>query len=421
MYVGVGAKRIRELFAAARKKQPAIIFIDELDAVGGRRSSRDQQYVKQTLNQLLVELDGFNPTDGIIIIGATNFPEMLDKALVRPGRFDKTVAVPLPDVRGRVQILIHHMQNIIASPDVDIDVLARGTPGFSGAELENMVNQAAVYAARRGATAVQLPDLEWAKDKILMGTERTSAYIAEDVKRATAVHESGHALVALFTKASMPLHKVTCVPRGHALGLTQRLPKDDRHSVSWKEYMADIDVALGGRVAEEIVYGKEEVSSGSSSDLRSASSIANSMVQRWGYSDTVGLAYYDTKDNSMSTTKREQIESEVDKMLRESQERVRELLTTHREELDLLTEALVEYETLDLKEVEQVIKRKGIRDGEHRSPKPSPGAYTGIPVPEGDGSGGFGVPPGVLPPGVRGAPLPHPGPQPAASERTGEQ
>jgi len=266
-----------------------------------------------------------------------------------------------------------------------------------------------VYAARKGATSVALSDLEWAKDKILMGTERISAYIPGKVKRATAVHESGHALVALLTKASMPLHKVTCIPRGHALGLTQRLPQDDRHSISWKEYMADIDVALGGRVAEELVYGKEEVTSGCSSDLRQASDVANSMVQRWGFSDKVGLAYFDTKDNSMSTNKREQIESEVDRMLRESQDRVRELLLNHRQELDLLTDALVEHETLDLKEVQQVIKGQKIRDDERR-PTPS-GGYAGIHAPD----GGLGVPPPVLPPGVRGAPLPHPQSQPQSA------
>ncbi|KAF9505987.1 hypothetical protein BS47DRAFT_1334014 [Hydnum rufescens UP504] len=423
MYVGVGAKRIRELFAAARKKQPAIIFIDELDAVGGRRSSRDHQYVKQTLNQLLVELDGFSPSEGVIVIAATNFPELLDKALVRPGRFDKTVAVPLPDIRGRVQILEHHMRNVRASPEVDINILARGTPGFSGAELENMINQAAVHAARKKATAVSLRDFEWAKarpfsihqnrlDKILMGAERTSAYIPEEVKRCTAVHEGGHALVAIYTRGSMPLHKVTCIPRGHALGLTQRLPINDRHSVSWLEYMADIDVALGGRVAEELVYGKENVSSGASSDLQNASSVANSMIQHWGYSDKVGLAYYDTKDNTISTTKRHEIETEVDRMLNESAKRVYSLLSEHKEELLLLTDALVEHETLDLQEVKKVLKGERIRQDDGRLPTaPSPGV-SGLPTPGGDLGDPLPSPPPVRPPGVRGAPLPHPQPNP---------
>ncbi|KAF8329157.1 uncharacterized protein EI90DRAFT_3146048 [Cantharellus anzutake] len=349
MYVGVGARRIRELFAAARKKQPAIIFIDELDAIGGRRSSRDNLYIKQTLNQLLVELDGFSTTDGVIILAATNFPEALDKALVRPGRFDKTVSVPLPDIRGRIEILRHHMRSVLSSPEVDVNVLARGTPGFSGAELENMINQAAIRAARNKSPAITLNDFEWAKDKILMGAERVSAYIPEDVKRSTAVHEGGHALVALYTPGSMPLHKVTCMPRGHALGITQRLPLNDRHSVTWLEYMADIDVSMGGRMAEELVYGKENVSSGASSDLRQATSIANSMIQNWGYSNKVGLAYYDVKDNSISTQKRHEIESEVDHMLSESAAR--------------LTDALVEYETLDANEVRRVIGGSKIRDG----------------------------------------------------------
>ncbi|EEB89200.1 hypothetical protein MPER_12726, partial [Moniliophthora perniciosa FA553] len=219
MFVGVGAKRVRELFAAARKKEPAIIFIDELDAVGGRRSSRDQQYMKQTLNQLLVEMDGFQQTEGVIVMAATNFPESLDPALVRPGRFDRHIAVPLPDIRGRMQILQHHMKNVTTSQDVDAKVLARGTSGFSGADLQNMVNQAAVRAAKEHAKEVNLSHFEFLKqDRILMGAERKSAAIDEKAKLATAYHEGGHALVALYTDGAIPLHKVTCVPRGHALG-----------------------------------------------------------------------------------------------------------------------------------------------------------------------------------------------------------
>jgi len=364
MFVGVGAKRVRELFAAARKKQPAIIFIDELDAIGSRRSPKDQHYVKQTLNQLLVELDGFTQSEGVIVIAATNFPETLDKALVRPGRFDKKVVVPLPDVTGRVQILQHHMRDVLTDIAVDPKILARGTPGFSGAELQNMVNQAAVQAAREGSKNVNLKHFEWAKDKIIMGSERKSAFISDKVKRLTAYHEGGHALVALYTPAAMPLHKVTCVPRGHSLGLTLQLPETDRESVSYAEYLAEMDVCMGGRVAEEIVYGKENVTSGASSDLMKASSTARHMVQDWGYSEKIGPVYYGDSSEPVSPQKRSEIESEVRGMLEGAAARATNILKTHKDELHRLADALVEYETLNLEEVKKVIKGEKIRAGE---------------------------------------------------------
>ncbi|KAI0928719.1 ATP-dependent zinc metalloprotease FTSH 5, mitochondrial, variant 2 [Taiwanofungus camphoratus] len=311
MFVGVGAKRVRDLFAAARKKQPAIIFIDELDAIGGKRSGRDQHYLKQTLNQLLVEMDGFLQNEGVIVIAATNFPDSLDPALVRPGRFDRHIAVPLPDVRGRVQILKHHMKDVITEPLVDAMILARGTAGFSGADLQNMVNQAAVQASREGAKAVTLKHFEWAKDRIVMGTERRTAYISDEVKKMTAYHEGGHALVALYTDGAMPLHKVTCVPRGHALGITSQLPEDDRYSVSLKEYLAQIDVCMGGRVAEELIYGPENVTSGASSDLKQATRTARAMIKNWGFSDKIGPVYYNDREDSISPKKRDEIEGEV--------------------------------------------------------------------------------------------------------------
>ena len=265
IYVGVGAKRVRELFANARTKAPAIIFIDELDAIGGKRNERDPAYVKQSLNQLLTELDGFSQDTGVIILAATNFPQLLDKALTRPGRFDRHVVVPLPDVRGRVAILKHHMKNVQVATDVDESILARGTTGFSGAELENLVNQAAVRASRNRAQKVSMIDFEWAKDKIMMGAERRSAVIQEKDKIMTAYHEAGHALVGMFTNGATPLYKATIMPRGQTLGLTHFMNEMDKVSMARKEYSASIDVSMGGKVAEELIYGEDNVTSGCSS------------------------------------------------------------------------------------------------------------------------------------------------------------
>lgn len=361
MFVGVGAKRVRDLFAAARKKEPAIIFIDELDAVGGKRSSRDQQYMKQTLNQLLVEMDGFQQSEGVIVIAATNFPESLDQALVRPGRFDRIIAVSLPDIRGRVQILQHHMRGVTTSKDVDPKVLARGTPGFSGADLQNMVNQAAIQASKERAHEVSLKHFEWAKDRILMGAERKSQYIDQTAKLATAYHEGGHALVALYTDGAIPLHKVTCVPRGHALGYTSFLPENDRTSISLKEYLAGIDVSMGGRVAEELIYGAENITSGASSDIRNATRTAQAMVKHWGFS-RLGPVFYDDRDESLSPRRKQEIEEEVTNIVRGGEARATALLTSKLEELHRLAHALVEHETLDSDEVKKVIKGEPIRN-----------------------------------------------------------
>ena len=268
IYVGVGAKRVRELFQNARGKAPAIIFIDELDAIGGKRNERDPAYVKQSLNQLLTEMDGFTQETGVVIIAATNFPKLLDKALTRPGRFDRNIVVPLPDVRGRMEILKHHMRNVQIATDVDESVIARGTVGFSGAELENLVNQAAVRASRNQSKKVGMADLDWAKDKIMMGAERRSAVIQEKDKIQTAYHEGGHALMALFTKGASPLYKVTIMPRGRALGLTHSIEEMDKVSESKAEMLARIDVSMGGKVAEELVYGPDNVTGGCSSVSR---------------------------------------------------------------------------------------------------------------------------------------------------------
>ncbi|EJD05932.1 ATP-dependent metallopeptidase Hfl [Fomitiporia mediterranea MF3/22] len=366
IFVGVGAKRVRELFATARKKQPAIIFIDELDAIGGKRSNREQQHLKQTLNQLLVEMDGFLQSEGVIVIAATNFPESLDQALIRPGRFDRTIAVPLPDVRGRVQILQHFMKGVIAAPEVDTMIIARGTPGFSGAELQNMVNQAAIQASKEGAKEVTLKHFEWAKDRIIMGAERRTHYIDPKDKKCTAYHEGGHALVALYTEGAMPLHKVTCVTRGHALGLTQFLPEGDKVSMTMKEYQASIDVSMGGRVAEELIYGTENISSGASSDIRNATRTASAMVRQFGFSDKIGPVFHHENDNTISPQKRELIESEIQRMIVEGQDRARRLLKDKEEELHRLANALFEYETLDLQEVKKVIKGEPIRPVEEK-------------------------------------------------------
>lgn len=265
VYVGVGAKRVRDLFNAARAKAPAIIFLDELDAIGGKRNERDAAYAKQTLNQLLTELDGFSQESGVIVLAATNFPQLLDKALTRPGRFDRNVVVPLPDVRGRVAILNHHMKNVQVGTDVDAAVLARGTPGFSGAELENVINQAAVHASKNKAKKVSMEDFEWARDKIMMGAERKSAIIQPKDRLMTAYHEGGHAVVAMFTPGADPLYKATIMPRGQALGITYQLPEIDRVSQAKSELRAMIDICMGGKVAEELIYGADEVTSGAAS------------------------------------------------------------------------------------------------------------------------------------------------------------
>lgn len=262
VYVGVGAKRVRELFSQARGKAPAIIFIDELDAIGGKRNERDAAYAKQTLNQLLTELDGFAQTENVIVLAATNFPQLLDKALTRPGRFDRRVVVGLPDVRGRMDILRHHLKNVQVSMDIDFEVIARGTPGFSGADLENLVNQAAVHASRYRKREVGAKDFDWAKDKIMMGAEARSRVIQEKDKILTAYHEAGHALVAYHSSSATPLYKITIVPRGMALGITHFLPEMDMVSRNYGEYLSDIDVAMGGKAAEEMIFGPENVTSG---------------------------------------------------------------------------------------------------------------------------------------------------------------
>lgn len=376
IYVGVGAKRVRELFNAARAKAPAIVFIDELDAIGGKRNERDATYAKQTLNQLLTDLDGFDQNSGVIFLAATNFPQLLDKALTRPGRFDRHVVVPLPDVRGRMAILKHHLRNIQLATDVDIGVLAQATPGFSGAELENIVNQAAVRASKQKASRVSMPDFEWAKDKIMLGAERRSAVIQPKDKLMTAYHEGGHALVAMFTPGADPLYKATIMPRGNALGITFQLPEMDRVSVSKKQFLAMIDVCMGGKVAEELVYGPDLVTSGATSDIQKATDVAYSMVTQMGMSETFGNIDLHTQYQDLSSETREKIWADVHKILEEGRNRATKLLTERRSELDLIAKALLEYEDLDRVEMEKIVR------GESLPGKPKVPANMSIKLPE---------------------------------------
>ncbi|CUM62732.1 uncharacterized protein PRCAT00000289001 [Priceomyces carsonii] len=360
LYVGVGAKRIRELFSQARDKSPAIIFIDELDAIGGKRNPKDQAYAKQTLNQLLVELDGFSQSEGIIIIGATNFPESLDKALTRPGRFDKEVVVDLPDVRGRVDILKHHMENVETSEDVDPSIIARGTPGLSGAELMNLVNQAAVHASQLSAPAVDMAHFEWAKDKILMGAAKEKMVITEEARKNTAYHEAGHAIMAMYSKGATPLYKATILPRGRALGVTFQLPEMDKVDMTKKECFARLDVCMGGKVAEEMIHGPENVTSGCSSDLANATSVARAMVNSYGMSDKIGPVRLSDDWESWSSKIRDMADNEVRDFLLESEVRTRKLLSDRKTELRRLAEGLIEYETLTRDEMEKIVKGERI-------------------------------------------------------------
>lgn len=360
LYVGVGAKRIRELFGQAREKSPAIIFIDELDAIGGKRNPKDQAYAKQTLNQLLVELDGFSQTEGIIIIGATNFPESLDKALTRPGRFDKEVIVDLPDVRGRVDILKHHMRNVETADNVDPTIIARGTPGLSGAELMNLVNQAAVHASQLSAPAVDMSHFEWAKDKILMGAAKKKMVITEESRINTAYHEAGHAIMAMFSAGATPLYKATILPRGRALGITFQLPEMDKVDMSKKECFARLDVCMGGKIAEEMINGKENVTSGCSSDLSNATGVARAMVLSYGMSDKIGPVKLSDDWESWSPEIKNLADHEVREYLIESESRTRKLLQDKKLELQRLAEGLLEYETLTKDEMDKIVRGEAI-------------------------------------------------------------
>ncbi|KAF8056381.1 FTSH5 [Scenedesmus sp. PABB004] len=345
VFVGVGARRVRDLFAAAKKHSPCIIFIDEIDAIGGNRNPKDQQYMRMTLNQLLVELDGFKPSEGVIVVAATNFPEILDKALVRPGRFDRHVVVPAPDVEGRRQILETHFKNI------------------PGADLANLVNVAALHAAKAGQQAVSMASLEYARDRIMMGAERKSAVVTEKSRRLTAYHEGGHALVALHTDGADPLHKATIVPRGMALGMVMQLPDEDQTSMSRKQMLARLDVCMGGRVAEELIFGEDDVTSGASSDLKQATSLARAMVTKYGMSNKVGQVSLDYEDDgrSMSSETRQLVEEEVRGLVQGAYDRARAILTGHEGELHALAGELLDKETLSGEQIRGIMRQ--VREG----------------------------------------------------------
>lgn len=358
MFVGVGASRIRNLFREAKANAPCVIFIDELDSVGGKRiESPMHPYSRQTINQLLAEMDGFKPNEGVIIIGATNFPEALDNALVRPGRFDMQVTVPKPDVKGRTEILNWYLKKIKVDPAIEANIIARGTVGFSGADLENLVNQAALKAAVDGKDMVSMKELEFAKDKILMGPERRSAEIDKKNKLITAYHESGHAIVAYYTKDSMPINKATIMPRGPSLGHVSMLPENDRWSETRSQLLAQMDVSMGGRVAEEIIFGNEYITTGASSDFDSATKIAKMMVTRFGMCEKLGVMTYSDMTKQSPETQAA-VEHEIRMILKDSYERAKALLKSRAKEHKNLADALLMYETLDAKEIQLVLEGK---------------------------------------------------------------
>ena len=378
MFVGVGASRVRDMFEQGKKNAPCIIFIDEIDAVGRHRGAglgggNDER--EQTLNQLLVEMDGFESNEGVILIAATNRPDVLDPALLRPGRFDRQVVVPNPDILGREKILKVHMRKVPLSPDVDAKVIARGTPGFSGADLSNLVNEAALLAARIGKRVVTMAELEAAKDKVMMGAERRSMVMTEDEKKLTAYHEAGHALVMLHVPAHEPLHKVTIIPRGRALGLTMSLPERDRLSMSLIQLKAILASLFGGRVAEEMIFGKDAVTTGSSSDIQRATDLSRKMVTEFGYSDKLGPLRYNenqeeiflghsvTQHKNVSDSTTRVIDDEVRRFVEEGESMARSILEEHCDQLEVIARGLLEYETLSREEIDALLRGESINRG----------------------------------------------------------
>ncbi len=406
MFVGVGASRVRDMFEQAKKNAPCIIFIDEIDAVGRHRGAglgggNDER--EQTLNQLLVEMDGFEANEGIIIIAATNRPDVLDPALLRPGRFDRQVVVPNPDVAGREKILRVHMRNKPLAPDVEPRVIARGTPGFSGADLANLVNEAALLAARRSKRLITQQEFEDSKDKVMMGAERRSMAMSEEEKRLTAYHEAGHAVVGLSVPAGIPVHKATIIPRGRALGMVKFLPEGDRYSMKFIEYTSQLTVAMGGRVAEEITFGKENITSGASGDIQQATAMARAMVTRLGYSDELGTVMYGEnneevflgmsmqKHQNVSEATAQKIDAEVRRLVSQGYEDARKILTEKRAALEAVAQGLLEYETLSGEECKilmnggKIVRKSD--DEETRGPTGSTVPVAGKPRPPRDEPG----------------------------------
>ena len=408
MFVGVGASRVRDMFEQAKKNAPCIVFIDEIDAVGRHRGAgygggNDER--EQTLNQLLVEMDGFEANEGVILIAATNRPDVLDPALMRPGRFDRQVQVPNPDIKGREKILGVHARKTPLSPDVDLRIIARGTPGFSGADLANLVNEAALMAARTGKRFVTMEDFENAKDKVMMGAERRSMVMTEDEKKLTAYHEAGHAVVGLNVPQHDPIHKATIIPRGRALGLVLSLPERDQLSVTKTKYKSKIAMAMGGKVAEEMIFGEDNVTSGASSDIQQVTRIARAMVTQFGMSDKLGNinysneqeTYLGSQGNGMSASDQMQavIDDEVKKLVEEGYATAKRILTEKRGDLERLAEGLLEYETLTGAEITRVIAGENPKSGGDETDTPAgnaPASVTAIPKivkPKPSGGGGM--------------------------------
>ena len=402
MFVGVGASRVRDMFEQAKKNAPCIIFIDEIDAVGRHRGAglgggNDER--EQTLNQLLVEMDGFEANEGVILIAATNRPDVLDPALLRPGRFDRQVVVPLPDIKGREKILKVHMKKVPLANNVDAKVLARGTPGFSGADLANLVNEAALLAARKDKRTVTMEDFEGAKDKIMMGAERKSMVMTEDEKKLTAYHEAGHAIVALHEPESDPIHKATIIPRGRALGLVMRLPEGDRISMSKAKLKAELSVAMGGRIAEEMIFGEEKVTTGASSDIQMATDTARRMVTEWGMSDKLGPLRYSSnqeevflghsvaQSKNISDDTAALVDSETRLIVENAYTRAKEILTKHIDQLHTLAKALLEYELLSGDEIKDLLKGKPIIREESDDEPIDKGPTSSVPTTGGVGGG----------------------------------
>ena len=414
MFVGVGASRVRDMFEQGKKSAPCLIFIDEIDAVGRHRGhglggGHDER--EQTLNALLVEMDGFDTQEGVIIIAATNRPDVLDPALLRPGRFDRQITVSLPDVKGREEILRVHAKKVKLADDVELSVIARGTPGYSGAELANVINEAALLAARKGMKAISLPELEEARDKVRWGRERRSLAISEKEKENTAYHEAGHALLNIVLEHTDPLHKVTIIPRGRALGVTMMLPEEDKFNTRKKELIDDLCVTMGGRVAEELFFG--DVTSGASGDIRMATWYARKMVCQWGMSEKLGMVEYGdheehvflgrdlgrSRDYSEATA--QEIDREVKKLCDDAYEHARELITKHRDKLESIAKALLEFETLDGKQIRDIIE-----NGRMSNPPSSPSRPQPSPEPpplKQGGEQGTTIAPD-FPPGLTGAP-----------------
>ena len=384
MFVGVGASRVRDMFAQAKKNAPCLLFIDEIDAVGRHRGAglgggNDER--EQTLNQLLVEMDGFDANENVILIAATNRPDVLDPALLRPGRFDRQVTVANPDIKGREEILKVHVRKVPLAKDVNLSVIARGTPGFSGADLANLVNEAALLAARKNKRKVTSHDFDDAKDKVLMGNERKSMAMDEKEKKLTAYHEAGHAICGLFTPGADPIHKATIIPRGRALGMVQYLPEKDRYSFTRQQMLARLISLMGGRVAEELKFGHEEVTSGASSDIAAATNLARSMVTEWGMSDKLGPVLYAensgevflgksvTQNKNMSEDTARLVDAEIKALVTEGHEKALKLLQEKSEEWERLAQALMEYETLTGEDIDKVIKGEPI-DIHHDAPVP---------------------------------------------------